>query len=169
MKRVMVLGGPGSGKSTLAVTLGRATGLPVIHMDKIHWQPGWVERSRPEKVRLVSEAEDREQWIIEGGLSVTYDNRAARADTVIWLDLPLPLRLFRVLKRRWRYRGGKTRPDLPDNCPERLDPAFLHWILFMGRQNREKIAKALDRAQHLTVYHLKSRRDVKAFLSSLTA
>ena len=167
MKRVMVLGGPGSGKSTLAVALGHATGLPVFHMDKIHWQSGWVERARTEKVRLVNEVETADQWILEGGLSATYDNRAHRADTAIWIDLPLPLRLFRVLKRRWQYRGGQTRPDLPENCPERLDPAFLHWILFLGPQNRKKIVEVLAKAPHLTVHHLKSRRDVSVFLSGL--
>ena len=63
--RIMIVGQPGSGKSTLAQALGKATGLPVIHIDKIHWQPGWVERSRTEKTRLCKEGEQGEQWIFE--------------------------------------------------------------------------------------------------------
>ena len=44
MKRVMIIGQPGSVKSTLARFLGERTGLPVVHIDKIHWKPGWNER-----------------------------------------------------------------------------------------------------------------------------
>lgn len=52
MQRVMIVGQPGSGKSTLARELGQRTGLPVVHIDTIHWQPGWIERSRDEKTQL---------------------------------------------------------------------------------------------------------------------
>ena len=49
MQRVMIVGQPGSGKSTLARRLGQLTGIPVVHIDTIHWQPGWVERSAAER------------------------------------------------------------------------------------------------------------------------
>ena len=113
----MIVGGPGSGKSTLATELGEITGLPVFHMDHIHWQPGWVMRDLDERIRLAGEIHLQDRWIQEGGLSRTYAERCARADTVIWLDLPLRVRLSRIVKRRVQY-AGQTRPDLPENCPE---------------------------------------------------
>lgn len=57
MQRIMILGQPGAGKSWLARELGARTGLPVIHMDCIHWQPGWVERPLAEKLQLARAAE----------------------------------------------------------------------------------------------------------------
>lgn len=165
MKRVMIVGGAGSGKSTLATMVGERVGLPVFHMDQIHWQPHWVERPKSEKVKMVNAIENSDAWILEGGLSVTYENRAERADTLIWLDLSLPLRLFRVVRRRWQYRGGQTRPDLPQDCPERLDWDFLHWILISGPATRRHIAATIAAAPHLTVYHLRSRSEVRNFLS----
>jgi adenylate kinase family enzyme len=99
MKRVMIVGGPGSGKSTLARLLGERTGLPVVHIDHIHWQAGWIERDKEDKDRLTREVHARDAWIFEGGHSRTYDDRMARADTLIWLDMPVWLRLWRVLRR----------------------------------------------------------------------
>ena len=43
MERILVLGPCGAGKSTPAVKLGAKLGLPVIHLDKEYWRPGWVE------------------------------------------------------------------------------------------------------------------------------
>lgn len=71
MQRVMIVGQPGSGKSTLARKLGQCTRLPVVHIDTIHWQPGWVERTWDEKTRLCLEVEARDNWIFEGGHSAT--------------------------------------------------------------------------------------------------
>ena len=60
MQRVMIIGQPGSGKSTLARALGDITGLPVRHMDHIHWQDGWMQRPRPlrKEIALAVEAGD---------------------------------------------------------------------------------------------------------------
>ena len=75
MQRVMILGQPGSGKSTLAQKLGQRSGLPVFHIDKIHWSAGWVERPRDEKTRLCLEVHARATWIFEGGHSATWPDR----------------------------------------------------------------------------------------------
>jgi adenylate kinase family enzyme len=40
MERVIIIGCGGSGKSTLARQLGERTGLPVVHLDKLFWNPG---------------------------------------------------------------------------------------------------------------------------------
>ena len=99
MNRIMIVGAPGSGKSTLARKIGEATGLPVFHMDHIHWKSGWIERSRSDKINLAQEIEARERWIFEGGLSSTFDTRAERAELIIWLDFHILLRLWRVFAR----------------------------------------------------------------------
>ncbi|MEM7668121.1 MAG: DNA topology modulation protein FlaR [Pseudomonadota bacterium] len=135
MQRIMIVGGPGSGKSTLARQLGEKTGLPVYHMDMIHWQPGWIERETDEKARLTREVHARQRWIFEGGFSDTYLDRAARADTLIWLDVAMWRRIVRVIRRMVLNRG-KSRPDMPDGCPERLDREFLGFCDSSGRRGK---------------------------------
>ena len=170
MKRVMIVGGPGSGKSTLARMLGARTGLPVVHIDHIHWKPGWVPRSNEEKDRLTHEVHTRDTWIFEGGHSRTYPERLARADTFIWLDVPLWLRVLRVLRRTLRDLG-KSRPDLPENCPERLNGETIKFLAFIWRTRhsaREKHRKIADAPpRHLRVIRLRNLREVRGFLASL--
>ena len=166
MQRVMIVGQPGSGKSTLARALGARTGLPVVHIDHIHWNAGWVERSVAEKDRMCAEVEAREDWIFEGGHSRTYANRAARADLLIWLDMPLGLRLWRVT-RRSLVGLGQTRADLPDGCPEKLTnlPAFWRFIWRTRHSARARMARLMVEARPgLRVEHLRSPREVARFL-----
>lgn len=68
MQRIMIIGQPGSGKSALARTLGEKTGLPVFHMDHIHWLPHWIPRPAAEKTRTCHEIEALDRWIFEGGI-----------------------------------------------------------------------------------------------------
>ena len=172
MQRIMIIGQPGSGKSTLARMLGECLGLPVFHIDHIHWQTGWVERARPDKTLLCHEIEAGDQWVFEGGHSTTWGNRLARADLLIWLDLPLPLRFYRVVKRSLRYLG-QTRPDLPDGCPERLNAAtltFWRWIWDTRHSARLQMQRlAVSEAASGRLVHLKSPAEVRRWLESLHA
>ena len=166
MKRVMVVGGPGSGKSTLAIQLSKITGLPVFHMDLIHHLPGWVERPLKEKIPMALKIEAKAKWIFEGGLSATFSNRASRADTVIWLDLPLSVRLARIVKRRFEF-NGRTRPDLPENCPENLNLEFTSFIIRTRNTHREKIAQTIADAPHLDVHHIRTAKGANTLLEWL--
>jgi len=170
MKRVMITGGPGSGKSMLAVALGEKTGLPVFHMDKIHYRPGWVERSRAEKDQLTHEIHVRDHWILEGGHSNTFAERVARSDTFLWLDVPVGLRTIRVLRRSLRYYG-QSRPDLPEGCPERFNRQTLDFLRFIWRTRQSARMKLeaiyLNPPAHLSVHRLTSLSQVRAFLADL--
>lgn len=167
MKRVMIVGGPGSGKSTLACRLGDLTGLPVFHMDKIHWCAGWVERAHEEKGRMTHEVHIQDRWIFEGGHSSTYPERVARADTFVWLDVPVGRRIYRVLKRSV-VNYGKTRADLADGCPERFDLQTIEFLRFIWRTRQSARAKLLaiydNPPPHLQVFRLTTRVEFDAFL-----
>lgn len=167
MQRVMIVGQPGAGKSTLARELGDRTGLPVVHVDMIHWMPGWRERPKDEKIVMAMARQAEPEWIFEGGLSATWDDRLARADTLIFLDFPLWLRSWRVFKRTVRDYG-RTRVDLPEGCPERFDPEFWKWIWETrktGRDGMDQLVKSAPAG--MRVFRLSSPRQVRGFLSGL--
>lgn len=169
MNRVMIIGQPGSGKSTLARLLGARTGLPVVHIDQVHWMSGWQERPRDQKISLIRAEEEKDRWIIEGGLKATWPTRLDRSDMLIWLDVGLTLRFWRVVMRLVRYRA-KTRPDLPDGCPEQFGAVTLEFWLYIFRTHRaarrtmaETYAAYSGQKQRLT-----SVRETEAWLSQLT-
>ena len=117
MRRVLVIGCGGAGKSTLARKLGERLGLEVIHLDVHFWRPGWVQTPDEEWIPIVDELIEKESWIIDGSFNGTLDRRMARADTVIFLDLPRWRCLVRAIKRLLKYRaatGPTSRPDAPN-------------------------------------------------------
>ena len=169
VRRVMVVGEPGSGKSTLARALGKRTHLPVTHIDQIIWTPGWIMQAREDSVQALQCVEDGERWIIEGFLMDTWSTRAKRADTLIWLDLPIGLRLWRVLKRLIQ-NYGRVRPDMSEGCPEQISREFIGFLVWMVRarhHHRFEIEKLISQHPHLKVVHLKTRYDVQRFLKGV--
>ena len=86
--KIAILGTSGSGKSTLAQKLGAAYNAPVLHLDAVHFLPGWVERPQEEMQALVQQFMDtHDSWVIDGHYSnVCYDRRLEEADQIIVLD-----------------------------------------------------------------------------------
>jgi adenylate kinase family enzyme len=128
MQRVLVIGPCGAGKSTLAGEIGSRLGLPVIHIDQLNWQPGWVESDKAELSARIVAATAGDNWVIDGNYGGTMAERLTRADTVVYLDFPVRICFWRILRRWWMHRG-KSRPDMTEGCPERLDTAFLWYVL----------------------------------------
>lgn len=164
----MVIGvGAGVGKSTFAHRLGNLTGIEVTHLDRLYWKPNWVEASLEEFRTAQQQVVQNEQWIIEGNYSSTFDIREPSADTIIYLELPLRVCLYRVLKRRVQYHG-KTRDDIGEGCEEKIDWAFLKYIVKTYGSRKKKMIERIQRyaEEGKTVYYLKTSAQIEEFLKS---
>src|SRR4028119_1383871 len=111
MKKVLVIGSGGAGKSTFARRLGEILRREVIHLDALYWHAGWIETPKPEWAERVAELVKRDEWIMDGNYSGTFDIRIKACDTLIFLDMPRLVCLRRVVKRWLDYRH-RTRPDM---------------------------------------------------------
>ena len=144
-RRILVFGPSGAGKSTLARHIGRRLGIPVVHLDAIYWQPGWVE-TEPERFREgVAGAAAGEAWVMDGNYHTTHlDLRLARAEAVIWLDLPRYVYFPRTVWRMIRHYG-RERGDVGPGCPERFDLPFLRdWVWAYPTRTRGRHAELMD-------------------------
>ncbi len=167
MDRIAILGRCGSGKSTLARRVGQTLDVPATHLDALWWRPGWVESDLASFRAAVAKVSAQQRWVIDGNYSRTFDLRLRRADTVVFLDPPRWLCLWRVL---WRTASGfgRTRPDVAEGCPERFDPKFFLYVWRWDRDVRPRLWAAVAALiDPETVLVLKTRRDIAAFLQRL--
>ena len=170
MKRVLIIGSSGSGKSTLARQLGARLELPVIHLDRHYWHPGWVGTPNAEWQKIVAQLIKRETWIIDGNYRSTLQMRLEAADSVVFLDLPPWICAMRALKRRIQYHN-RPRPDIADGCKEPLlDPQLFqfirHVLSYPDRAKPYVMRQLTGIANEKHVVLLQSTKDVNNFLSA---
>ena len=166
MERIIIIGCGGAGKSTLARQLGDKLNLPVVHLDKLFWLPGWVEMEKDAFDALLLEEMAKEKWIMDGNFNRTMSQRLERCDTVIYLDFSRFACLMGVLKRVITTYG-KERPDMGEGCPERFDWEFLKWVWNFNKNNRQRYYAMLGNLPEKNVIILKNRRQVRKFLDKL--
>ncbi|MBL8554273.1 MAG: hypothetical protein JNL41_08345 [Phenylobacterium sp.] len=165
MRRILIVGNSGGGKSTLARRLGEKLGLPVVHLDVLFWKPGWVESDRDEYRAKVVAALAAPDWICDGNFTSTFGLRMSLSDTIIWIDRPRWLCLFRAIRRAVTYRRG-GRPDMAEGCDEKIDFDFYGFILTYDRKVRPKLEAALaEHGGHARLVRLTTDRETAAFLA----
>jgi adenylate kinase family enzyme len=162
-----VIGPGGSGKSTFATRLGRILGIEVKHLDRFYWRPGWTKPSNEDWLQTVTELTRGDSWIVDGNYGGTLALRAERCDTIIFLDMPRLLCIWRVTKRRLLHRN-RSRPDMAEGCPEKLDREFISWVWNYSRRSRPGVVKLLhEHSESKKVVWLRSNLEVERFLKRL--
>jgi adenylate kinase family enzyme len=166
MRRILLIGSGGAGKSTMATRLGAMLGLPVIHLDAHYWRAGWVATPADEWRAHVADLASGDAWIMDGNYGGTMEQRLAACDTVIFLDLPRTVCLWRILRRTIRF-AGRSRPDMTPGCPERLTWEFAWWVWTYPTRRRPGVLQRLAALPATTrVLRLRSARDVERLLTA---
>lgn len=171
MRRVVVFGTTGSGKSTLAERLAVQTGLRVVELDALFWGRDW----QPAPLELFRHRVEREtrdgDWIVVGNYGQVRDLVWQPADTLVWLDLPLSLVMWRLV-RRTAHRAATRQELWGTGNRESFRNAFLSrqsillWALRTHRRNREKFAMECEfLAKEKRVVRLQTGRDVERFVT----
>lgn len=166
MKKVIVIGSGGAGKSTFSRQLGEKLGLPVVHLDQLFWHPNWTRTPEDEWVEIVRREIARDEWIMDGNFGGTREMRIHACDTVIFLDMPRWLCLYRILKRTILYHG-KTRPDMAEGCNEKIDLEFILWVWNYPNGTRSRVTAELERNTEKNIIELRSTGEIEAFLQKI--
>ena len=165
-RRIAVIGCPGSGKSTLAIELAHLCALPLIHLDREYWQPGWVQLTTEQWDCRHEELISGERWIIDGNYARTLPLRLAKADTVILLDMPLHTCLWSVIKRRIVFHR-RARSDMAEDCPEHLSFSFLKYIWDFHKKQRSTLKAQVQTCKGVNRLIFTRRKDVCQWLKNL--
>ena len=156
MEKIIVVGCGGAGKSTFSRELSNKLDIPVYHLDKLFWNEGWIETPKAEFNKKIEKVINKDKWIIDGNYIRTIDIRAKKADTIIFINMPTYICLYRIFKRRFMYRG-KSRPDMAEGCPEGIDIEFFKKI-------RPEILKKLSLYKEKDIIILNGKKEVRKFL-----
>lgn len=166
MQRVSIIGCPGAGKSTFSRELSRITGLPLVHLDLMYHDQTYSYQADKDswRARVRSEA-TKKKWIIDGNYKSTLDIRLPRSDTIIFLDYPTRVSIWRAMKRRIIFHK-KVRKDMPTTWKERLSWDFFIFILKFNHSIAPRMRQSLKSYTDKTVVVLRSPKQAKQYLTA---
>jgi adenylate kinase family enzyme len=170
--KIAVSGPSGSGKTTLAAELSGILGLSHVEIDALHHGPNWKSCGADVLRERVIAATGGDGWVADATYrSMLGDLVYERADTFVWLDLPVALVMWRLLRRTYvRNRegtplwNGNVEPGWRESIPTLIWPALRRCF-----ENRREYPTRLRRYPHLDVHRLRSDDDVRAFVQSIQA
>ncbi len=172
-QRIVVVGVTGSGKTTLAQQLAARQRLPHVELDALHWDAHWTPAPPAVFRRRVDQALGGERWVVDGNYHVVRDIVWQRADTLIWLDYPLPLILWRLWCRT--VRRTASRVELWNGNRETWRGAFFSrdslfiWALKTHQRRQREYPElfASPEYAHLAIARFGSPRATQQWLSNL--
>jgi adenylate kinase family enzyme len=164
--RFSVIGTSGSGKTTLGRALAARLKIPFVELDSIIHQADWVALPEAEFRARVAAVVEGERWVIDGNYHVVRDLVWDRATTIVWLDLPRPQIMARVI---WRsVSRAATGAELWSGNRERwralLDRDHpIRWAWRTFRERRQRYESLRDARW----VRLRSRREMQRWLDEV--
>lgn len=176
-ERIVILGRTGSGKTTLARELAAALRMPHVELDSLYFGPGFTTAPLPVLRERTRAAISGERWVTDGNKRAVRDLVWPRADTVVWLDYPLHVSLWRLAKRARRRTAALAaeasdahRPGLLAGQVTAAAAGVLTALRSHAGQRREYPRMLSDPAnRHLAVVRLRSPRATRGWLARATA
>jgi hypothetical protein len=153
--------------------------VPHVELDVLAWGPNWTLVPVELFKERVARAVEGDAWVIDGN----YGGRGARdllwprADTVIWLDPPLPVIFARLFARAIRRIGtgeelwpGTGNRETYRNQFFSRDSLFI-WALrtYWGRKRLYRDLLAKPEHAHLRVLHFRRAAEAESWLEGATS
>ncbi len=177
-KRIVIVGRTGSGKTTLARELAAALGVPHVELDSLFFGPDFSTVPLPVLRERTSAAIAGDVWVTDGNKSAVRDLVWPRADTLIWLDYPLIVSLWRLGRRAlWRSSDIQKRAAEKPGKKTGLVKQYLlaaKGVLTALRSHMNQRREfprmfAMPENQHLAVVRLRSPQETRRWLARVTA
>jgi hypothetical protein len=165
-ERIVVIGRTGSGKTTLAREIASALGVPHVELDSLYFGPNFS--TVPDSVLRdrVTAAIAGDRWVTDGNKRAVRDLVWPRADTIVWLDYPVSVTLWRLARRATRRTASLrneaaatgSRRDLPKQLLGATKGVLTALRSHIGQRREFPELFARPENQHLAVVRLRSPR-----------
>lgn len=157
--KIIIIGPSGAGKSLFSRKLNKILGIDVFHLDNLWWNSDKTHITRDEFDIKLNEILKKDNWIIDGDYSRTYDVRMAASDVIFFLKYPIEVCISGA-----KERVGKKRDDLPW-VEDEFDQEFKEWILNWYDNNLDNLNILLDKYKETKkVFIFESRQEANNFL-----
>jgi energy-coupling factor transporter ATP-binding protein EcfA2 len=175
--RIVIVGRTGSGKTTMARELAAALGVPHVELDSLYFGPKFSTVPLPVLRERTIEAIAGQRWVTDGNKKAVRDIVWPRADTIVWLDYPLVVSLWRLAKRA-RRRASKLQTEaaasgekkgLPKQLLSAAKGVLTALRSHMGQRREYPKMFAAPENGHLAVARLRSPRAAKRWLTRVTS
>ena len=171
--RIVVVGVTGSGKTTLSRELAERFGVRHVELDSLHWEADWVEAPTDVFRERTAAATSRDGWVVDGNYGKIRDITWSRATMIVWLDYPLPLILWRLVRRI--LRRAITRERLWKGNRESLSQhlftkeSLILWAIKTYNRRKREYGEALRewRSDGMEVLIFRGPRETKRWLKEL--
>ena len=173
MQRIVVVGTSGAGKTTFAEALAGRLAVPHVELDALHWGPRWTPAPREVLRARVAEAVAAPTWVLDGNYGAVRDLTWRRADTLVWLDYPLPLIMARLVRRtlgrmhRREELWGTGNREEWGNAVFARDSLFRWALSSHGRHRREFPGLLTGEYAHLSSHRFRSPAAAGAWLAAV--
>jgi adenylate kinase family enzyme len=168
--RMLVAGASGSGKTSLATRTATLLGLPYTELDSLFHGPNWEPRA--DFAADVERLTAAPGWATEWQYSAMRPMLAERADTLLWLDFPMSVSMWRLIRRTVRRRLGRV--ELWNgNFEGPLWSIFTEHdhIIRWGWRTRHSLRTVVPEMEHehpgLQVVRFSSPKDVEVWMDML--
>ena len=173
MKRINVVGTSASGKSTFSKALAQQLHLTYIELDDLFWLDDWQESSDQAFFKKLQQKIDQasDGYIIDGNYTRTKQIKWKDIDTIIWLDLPFHVNVYRAVKRAIYRAVSKQKLWNSSNNQETFKKLFsresiILWMMKTHRKNRKQYLEMMQSNEwsHIHWIRLRSVNDIHHFL-----
>jgi adenylate kinase family enzyme len=170
MHNVMIIGNGGGGKTTLAYRVAEAYALPLVEIDTLQFQPQWQRTSEAELREHVVAAQATARWVIDGfGPWDLIEERAALADTIIFVDHPIWVHFWWACERQIAAARGEPRLGGPSDCDlGEVTKQMFETIWWVHEHLRPKLVTLVEAYQSTKqVVWIRSPEELEAFSATL--
>ncbi|TAJ19027.1 MAG: adenylate kinase [Dehalococcoidia bacterium] len=173
-RRIACIGSTTSGKTTLAGQLGALLDVPAVDLDGLIWEPGWREAHVDVFRDRIRHALAGDGWVTSGNyIGDAQDLIWPRLDTVIYLDMSIPLLVRRVLTRSWGRRGvllwGTNYETFWPHLKVWSRDSLIYFALTTTRRRRRQFEEWQrdPRWAHIRFHRLRSPKEVARFVDTV--